>query len=450
MNGLSAPSRAQESEQTQKQKWDIMAENKKMNKKVIVAGMLGNGLEWYDFALYGHMAFIISRLFFPSVDPTVALIATYGAFAAGFIARPFGAVLFGYIGDKFGRRPALAIAILMMAIPTGMIGLLPTYAEWGIYAPICLILIRILQGLSMGGEFSGAITYMVEHSPPNRRGIAGSAAMISLVLGFVAGSLVTTAFTSMMSPEDFEAWGWRIPFLLGVVVGVVGFYIRSHCEESPAYEEAKAEDTLSKRPVRDAFTKYPKNMFQAFSIYLFVTLPFYMIAIYFITYTTKQLEQPYSDALLINTFAMLAMGAVMPFAAMVSDRVGRKKVMFFAIGLMMIAIYPLFQLLHAHDSFYSILAAQVMLGMILGIYIAPVPAVLVESFPTSIRYTGMSLAYNFCAILGGLTPMVSTWLIGYTGNNDSIMFIIIGTAVASTIALLTYRDKWQEPLTSLK
>jgi MFS transporter, MHS family, proline/betaine transporter len=418
----------------------------KINKKVIVSGMLGNGLEWYDFALYGHMAFIISKLFFPSFDPVVALIATYGTFAAGFIARPFGAVLFGFLGDKFGRKTALSIAILLMAIPTGLIGLLPTYAEWGVAAPVCLILIRVLQGLSMGGEFSGAITYMVEHSPPYRRALSGSAAVFSLVVGFLFGSLVTTAFSSALSPEEFTDWGWRIPFLVGVIVGVVGFYIRSHCEESPAFEAAKQNGTLSKTPLRDAFLKYPKNMAKAFTMYLFVTMPFYMISIYFITYTTQQLEQPYADALRINTAAMLAMLVSIPLSALAADKWGRKNVLIFAIVLMLIIIYPAFLLMHAHDDFYSILAAQVMLGFVLGIYLAPIPTVLVESFPTSIRYTGMSLAYNLCAILGGLTPMLSTWLIGATGNNDAIMYIIIASALASLMGLLTYHDRWREPL----
>ncbi|MBN8543103.1 MAG: MFS transporter [Alphaproteobacteria bacterium] len=427
-----------------------MSANGKMNKKVIISGMLGNGLEWYDYALYGHMAIIITKLFFPSVDPVVGLLATYGTFAAGFLARPLGAILFGYVGDTFGRKTALAIAILMMAIPTGLIGLLPTYADWGWIAPACLIMIRILQGLSMGGEFSGAITYMVEHSPQNKRAVAGSAAIISLVLGFLLGSIVSTSFASALSPEDFESWGWRVPFLLGIVVGVVGFYIRSHCDESPAYEEAKAEGTLSKTPVRDAFKKHPKSMIQAFCIYLFVTMPFYMISIYFIAYTTKQLEQPYDEALLINSFAMLAMLVTVPISAHISDRVGRKKVLMTAILLMFVVIYPAFQLMHAHSDFYSILAGQVLLGLALGVYLAPVPAVLVELFPTSIRFTGMSLSYNFCAILGGLTPMLSTWLIAETGNNDSIMYIIIGAGLASFLTLLTYHDRWREPIRSLK
>jgi MHS family proline/betaine transporter-like MFS transporter len=417
-----------------------------ISRKVIISGMLGNGLEWYDFALYGHMAFIISKLFFPNVDPVVALIATYGTFAAGFIARPFGAVLFGFIGDKFGRRIALAIAILLMAVPTGLIGLLPTYAEWGIAAPICLIIIRILQGLSMGGEFSGAITYMVEHSPPHRRALAGSAAIISLLIGFLLGSLVTTAFSSYLSPEDFESWGWRIPFLAGVIVGVVGYYIRSHCEESPVYEAAKKEGSLSKTPVREVFMKHPKSMLQAFTIYLFVTMPFYMFSIYFITYTTKQLEQPYTDALIINAACMLSMLATVPLAAIWSDKVGRKKVLYTGIAAVLIVLYPAFQLMHAHDNFNAILSAQILLGLALGIYLAPVPALLVECFPTSVRYSGMSLSYNLCAILGGLTPMAATWLIGTTGNNDSIMVIIAVSGLLSAIGVYTYQDKWDKPL----
>lgn len=417
-----------------------------INRKVIVSGMLGNGLEWYDFALYGHMAFIISKLFFPSFDPVVGLIATYGTFAAGFIARPFGAMLFGFIGDKFGRRIALAIAILLMAVPTGLIGLLPTYAQWGVAAPICLIIIRILQGLSMGGEFSGAITYMVEHSPPHRRALAGSAAIVSLLLGFLFGSLVTTAFSSYLTPEEFESWGWRIPFLLGVIVGIVGYYIRSHCEESPVYEAAKKEGSLSKTPVREVFTKHPKNMLQAFTIYLFVTMPFYMLSIYFITYTTKQLEQPYTDALMINAACMLGMLTTVPFAAVWSDRIGRKKVLLTGIAAVLLVLYPAFQLMHVHTSFMSILIAQITLGLALGIYLAPVPALLVECFPTSVRYSGMSLSYNLCAILGGLTPMAATWLIGATGNNDSIMYIIVVAGVLSTLGILSYTDKWDKPL----
>lgn len=416
-----------------------------MSRKVIISGMLGNGLEWYDYALYGHMALVINKLFFPNVDPFIGLLATYGTFAAGFVSRPIGAILFGYIGDTYGRRAALAIAILMMAIPTGLIGLLPTYAQWGVAAPICLVLIRILQGLSLGGEFSGAITYMVEHSPQHRRAVAGSMSIVSLILGFVLGSLVATAFSSALSVEDFESWGWRVPFLFGIVIGVVGFYIRSHCAESPMYEHAKQSNHLSKTPVRDVFTKCPVPMLQAFAFYLFVTMPFYTISIYFIAYTSKQLGQPYHLAMLINALTMMAMLVSTVIGAFISDRVGRKKVMMASILIMLVLVYPAFQLMQQRE-FYAILIGQTMLGFIHGIYLAPIAAVLVELFPTRVRYTGMALSYNLCAILGGFTPMISTWLINYTGHNTSIMYIIVATAVASMITLLLYRDRWREPL----
>ncbi len=183
-------------------------------RKVVISGMIGNGLEWYDYALYGHMAAIISKLFFPSDDPFTSLIATFGVFAAGFAMRPIGAILFGYVGDRYGRKTSLAFSILLMAIPTAAIGLLPTYAQIGIWAPILLTVIRLLQGLSLGGEFSGSITFMVEHAPPDKRGIIGSAAVVSLVAGMLLGSLMATIFAKALSPEDFESWGWRVPFLL--------------------------------------------------------------------------------------------------------------------------------------------------------------------------------------------------------------------------------------------
>src|SRR6185369_16449120 len=188
-------------------------------KKVIIAGMIGNGLEWYDYALYAYMTLIISKLFFPVGDESVHLLATLGIFAVGFIARPFGGILFGIIGDKFCRRVSLVAAIFMMAIPTGCIGLLPTYAQIGIWAPILLTLIRVLQGLSLGGAFCGSMTFLVEHAPANKRGLIGSTSIMSLCIGFLLGSLVSILVKAPLSDAQFESWGWRIPFLLGIAIG---------------------------------------------------------------------------------------------------------------------------------------------------------------------------------------------------------------------------------------
>ncbi len=415
-------------------------------RKVVISGMLGNGLEWYDYALYGHMAFIISKLYFPATDPTTQLLATFGVFAVGFVFRPLGAVMFGYIGDRYGRRAALVLAIMMMAIPTGAIGLLPTYEQIGVWAPILLTVIRVFQGLSLGGEFAGSITYIVEHAPKTGRGLAGSASLISLVVGFMFGSFVSLATASLLSPEDFQSWGWRLPFLFGIVIGLVGIYIRKSCGESPAFEVAKSEGHLSDRPVREAFGKHPCELIIGFAIYMAVTMPFYLISIYLISFTENHLHRLPKEALLINFITMSAMLVALTFSALLSDRIGRKRVMMPAAAAMFVCVVPLFMLM-GMDAFAAILLAQVLLGVLNGLYIGPVPALLVELFPTSVRYTGMALAYNFsAAIFGGTAPMVCVWLISRTGTYYSVAWYVMLCCVVSLIGLHFYKDRFREPI----
>jgi len=415
-------------------------------RKVLISAMVGNALEWYDYALYGQMALILSVLFFPKSDPTVQLLATFGVFAAGFVVRPLGAILFGWIGDAYGRKAAMTIAVLMMAIPTGCIGLLPTYEQIGLLAPILLTVIRLLQGLSLGGEFAGSITYIVEHSPPHRRGLAGSASLVSLNIGFLMGSGVAWLFSTMLSPEDFQSWGWRIPFLFGIVIGFVGFYIRTHCDESPVYEKAKEEGTLSKKPVREAIARHPWEMLQAFGIYLTVTMPFYLSAIYFVTFTAKNLGRSMSEALLLNAANMMVMLVAFFVSALLSDRIGRRKIMMVMALLIFVTVHPLFALFENGD-LNTIALVQVAFALMIGLYIGPVAALLVELFPTSVRYTGMAIAYNLAAaIFGGTTPMVCVWLIQKTGSNDSIAYYVMLCNVLSLIALWFYKDRYKEAL----
>jgi MHS family proline/betaine transporter-like MFS transporter len=415
-------------------------------KKVVLSGMIGNGLEWYDYALYAQMSFIISELFFPGTNESAKLIATFGVFAVGFVFRPVGAVLFGYIGDRYGRRTSLVIAILMMAIPTGCIGLLPTYAQIGILAPILLTAIRILQGLSLGGEFSGSIAYIVEHATEKNRGLAGCACIVSLIIGFLAGSFVSMLFVKALSPEAFHSWGWRVPFLLGIVIGIVGLYIRAECEESPAYEEAKSEGHLSDKPLRTAFCKYPLNMLQAFAIYISVTMPFYLVSVYLLSFSQKKLGLPVADALFINTTTMVTMLASVIIFAVLSDKIGRKPILVVGAIVMMATVAPLFNLMGT-AVYSNVLTAQILLGFIVGAYVSVVPTVLVEIFPTSIRFTGMAISYNLAAaVFGGTAPMVCEWLIGSTGTFMSIAWYVIACNVISLIALYFYKDKFREPL----
>ncbi len=416
-------------------------------KKVVASGMIGNGLEWYDYALYGQTAWLLATLFFPSGDPTVSLIATYGVFAAGFIVRPLGAILFGWIGDKYGRKQAMVIAVLMMAIPTGCIGLLPTYEQVGILAPILLTLIRLLQGLSLGGEFAGSITYIVEHAPARRRGWAGSASLVSLILGFLLGSLVVSGTMEIIGKEAFEAWGWRVPFLAGIIIGLVGFYIRRCCEESPVYEEAKNNDTISKTPVRTAFAKHPWEMLQGFLVYMTVTMPFYLASVYFIGFSKDHLGLAPEVALELNLYNMLAMLVTMPFAAWLSDRIGRKKVMISAAALMFITTPFLFSNFTAASPLFAIGASQFIFAALMGLYGGAVPAMLVELFPTSVRFTGMAIAYNLAAALfGGTAPLVCEWLIKATGENSSIGWYVMLCNVLSLGALYFVKERYNEKL----
>lgn len=415
-------------------------------RKIIISGMLSNGLEWYDYALYAYMTLIFSKLFFPAGNEAAHLLATLGIFAVGFVARPFGGILFGVIGDRLGRRTALVLSIFLMAIPTGCIGLLPTYAQIGIWAPMLLTLIRVLQGLSLGGAFSGSITFLVEHSPPHRRGLVGSASVASLVIGFLLGSVVASIVKAPLSDAQYESWGWRIPFLLGIVIGFIGFYIREHCEESPTYEAAKQGGILSQTPVKDVLRHERKHIAQAIGIYITVTMPFYLLSAYFITFTEHSLHRSKEEALLLNTINMLILLVLSPFSAWLSDRVGRKKILsLFALAFLLLT-YPIFHLL-LQPAFSSIVIAQVLFAIMVGFYIGPVPALLVEIFPTRLRYTGMALSYNICAALfGGTAPMVCEWLVHVTGNKYAIAYYVMACAVVSLIALFFYRDRHQEAL----
>jgi len=415
-------------------------------RKIVCAGMIGNGLEWYDYALYGQMALIISHLFFPQGDPAVQLLATYGIFAAGFIVRPVGAIFFGWLGDTYGRKIAMVTAVLMMAIPTGCIGLLPTYESIGIAAPILLTLIRLLQGLSLGGEFSGSITYIVEHAPEGRRGLAGAASLVSLILGFLMGSVVGSVTSAIVGQEAFEAWGWRIPFLLGVVIGLVGFYIRHSCDESPTYLEARDGGQLSKAPVKEALTRYPVPMLQGFCAYMTVTMPFYLVTIYFIGFSERQLDLSTAQSMQLNIINMLVMLFTMPLSAWISDRIGRRKLMMALAALMFVAVMPLFMAFEP-GNMLRIGLVQALLAGIVGLYIGPVAAFLVELFPTSVRFTGMALAYNIAAAaFGGTAPMVCTWLIQQTGTSLSIAGYVMVCNAISFMALASYRDRWNEKL----
>lgn len=414
-------------------------------KKVIISGMVGNALEWYDYALYAQFSHIIGQKFFPENEFTEIL--TFAVFAAGFIVRPLGGIVFGYIGDRMGRRLALALGILLMAIPTAGIGLLPSYEIIGLSAPIILTAIRLIQGLSIGGEFSGCIAYIVEHSPDERRGLAGSSSFVSMCLGMLMGLIVAQGFTYFLSEESLTSWGWRIPFIFGLFIGLVGLYIRSHLSESPIYLKAKASGALSRTPLRDIVTKYWRETLIAIAIYINVSAPFHTITVFVKQYMLNlgygQLECALTCGVILITLSI-----AFPVSAYISDKIGRKPVIVTASIALVLLIYPIFLALHSMDSTLAILS-QLLFSAIVGAYMGPVPTLLVELFPTEVRFTGVAISYNLsAAIFGGTAPMVGAALYKITGEQISLAYYLTALAFFCLCTLYFYKETYKNNLSS--
>ena len=407
--------------------------------------MMGNALEWYDYALYAQYAYIIGLKFFPKTE--FVEILTFALFAAGFLIRPLGGILFGYIGDKFGRRIALVIGILMMAVPTASIGVLPSYDSIGIAAPIILAIIRLAQGFSLGGEFSGCIAYIVEHSPANQRGLAGSASFVSMCIGMLMGVGVANAFSYFLTEEDLLDWGWRIPFILGLAIGLVGLYIRSHLAESPIYKAAKENGYLSGSPLRETIVKNWRQVLLAIGVYINVTAPFYTTTV-FMKYFMQNLGYNEQQGSEICAIILITMTIIFPISAYISDKVGRKSVITAGIILLILGTYPIFVMLTSMDYHLAVLS-QIIFASIIGIYMGPVPTLLVELFPTRIRFTGIAISYNLsAAIFGGTMPMIGTALYKFTGNNLAIAYYLTGLAIFGLFIIYFYKETYKNNLSA--
>ncbi len=412
-------------------------------KKIVISGMIGNALEWYDYALYAQFCSIIGRQFFP--DSSIRDTLTFAVFAAGFIVRPLGGVIIGNIGDKYGRRIALVIGIITMAIPTAGIGLLPNYETIGIMAPILLTFIRLVQGFSLGGEFSGCISYIVEHAEVGSRGLAGSASFVSMCAGMLLGLMTASAFSYFMPEEMLECWGWRIPFVAGLFIGSVGLYIRKNLSESPLYKAAKDAGKLSKQPLRETITKYYRELLIAIGLYVTVTAPFYTSTV-FIGNFMKTLGYTQNQSSIVSTIILVVMIIVFPISAIISDKIGRKKVLTFGILSIILLVYPIFLLLGSMNFAYAIIS-QIIFAAIIAVYMGPIPTILVEIFPTTIRFTGVALSYNLAAaIFGGSAPMIGMLLTQYTGDKFAISYYLIILALVSLCVLKFYKETYRKNL----
>lgn len=414
-------------------------------KRVILSCMIGNALEWYDFALYGYFATTIGQLFFPKFDPFAALMATFGVFAAGVIMRPVGGIIFGHIGDKIGRKNALLWSIFLMAIPTTLLGLLPTYDQIGWLAPLLLTIIRLAQGLSMGGEFTGSMILVVEHAEKGKRGIYGSWVIFSVLIGILVGSAIATGICEILSEDQLHAWGWRIPFLLSVVGGYVGFMMRKTIQEPAQFTQAKKERKEHSTPVAELFHDHWHKIFYIICIELTLSIGFYLIVTFISSFLISILHIDMVTSLMMTTLSMVAMGVAIIVSGKLSDIIGRKPLLLGSSLAFVLFSYPLFQALQG--SFMVALLAQMTLAAFLGTYFAPLPAALVEMFPVSVRYSGLSLAHGLSmAIFGSSAPLIATALIEWTGDKASPAIYLSGACCIASLCLFFMKDRYKEAL----
>ncbi|SAK77026.1 membrane protein [Caballeronia glebae] len=410
--------------------------------RAVTAAVVGNILEWFDFGTYAFLATVIAKVMFPTGDDFAAMLGTFGAFGLGFAARPFGAIVFGWLGDKKGRKWTLTFVMPLMAAATLFMALLPTYASIGIWAPILLIAARMLQGISVGGELGNAVAFLVEWAPPNKRGLYGSFQQCSTLGGMLLGSGAAALMTTLLSPQAMLDWGWRVPFIIGaIVIGPIGWIIRKRSEETPVYQSATDEAPKAKG-------RAPALLgLQACGLVIVWTVSLYVLLNYLPSFTTKYVGMHPSTALWLNTAGLIVMTASIPFWGAASDRFGRKPIYMIGCLAFLVLPYPIFHVMLAYKSAAIVGAVQVLGGVIIGIFSGVGPAVLSELFPTKIRTTWMSIGYGIAnAVFGGFAPMIAIALIKGTGSPLSPAYFVMLAALLSTITLFTIKETAHAPL----
>ncbi len=403
-------------------------------RQVVAASFIGTTIEWYDFFLYGTAAALVfNELFFPTFDPLAGTLAAFATFAAGFLARPLGGIVFGHYGDRIGRKTMLVLTLLIMGGATFLIGLLPSYETIGIAAPALLVLCRLLQGFAVGGEWGGAVLMAVEHSPPDRRGFYGSWPQSGSPAGLV---LATAAFgaVSLLPAEQFLTWGWRIPFLLSILLVFVGLFIRLQILETPAFERIKEAGAEAQMPIIEALRRHPKNIGLAVCMCVAPFLNFYLFAVFILTYATTQLGLPRSVALLAVMTAAAIEVITIPAYAALSDRIGRRLVFIGGAVAFLIYAFPFFWIINSGSAVAFVVATVVGLAVVHPAMYGPLATLFAELFSARVRYSGASIGYQIGAIFGGgFAPLILTSLLAATGGDSWALSVYMMLAAVVTI-----------------
>ncbi|EOC1425940.1 MHS family MFS transporter [Cronobacter dublinensis] len=410
----------------------------KKNRKVLIASLTGSAIEWFDYFLYGTAAALVfNKIFFPMVDPVIGLILSWLSFSLTFFIRPIGGVFFAHIGDRIGRKKTLVLTLSLMGGATVMIGLLPTYETIGIWAPVLLILMRVIQGMGIGGEWGGALLLAYEYAPEKRKGFFGSIPQAGVTIGMLMATFIVSLMT-LFSEAQFLAWGWRIPFLLSAVLVLLGLWIRRGIDETPDFQQAKRTGQLSKTPLRVTVRHHWREVLIAAGLKVVETAPFYIFSTFVVSYATTTLAYEKSQALESVTLAALVATILIPLMGLLSDKIGRKRMYAVSVMLLGAFIVPWFMLLDTGTTWGIVLATVIAFGVLW----APITAVLgtlcSEIFDARVRYTGITLGYQLgAALAGGTAPLIATGLLAHSGGDwTPVAWYLAVTVAISLLAIL--------------
>jgi MHS family proline/betaine transporter-like MFS transporter len=410
------------------------------HKRALVAACIGNFIEYFDFVVYGYFAPVIAPLFFPSSDPAASLLLTFAVFAISYASRPIGGIIFGHIGDRYGRKTPLALAIMLIASATTVIGLMPTYKTIGIAAPILLTVARLIQGISVGGEYGGATSFISEYAPRNRTGFYTGWQTFTIGLAMLVGGGVAFLITGTLDTEQLHSWGWRLPFLAGVPLGLIGLYLRLKLEETPHFSSLKVHSQIEKSPLLVGLRKEWRAILIGMGLFATPSAFIYINYIYSPTYLSRVLGFTLANAQRANLYGLIFYCALVPVFAWLSDIVGRKPLMLTSALAVLLVTYPAFHFFDPNN-FTQTVTAMCLMSLAFAPHSAAVLSAMSEIMPTKMRYTGLSVSLNIpVTLLGGTAPLLATYLVSRTGNLLSPSWIIIGAALLTLAAVLAYTE----------